>query len=173
MSSNKIFIFDTSVLCCWLQVPGKDTCGPDDQAWDHAKIDSLVSQETKNGATFILPVASIIETGNHIAFTQGDRYTLANSLAEKMKESASEKTPWAAFSDQSDLWSSEKLLKLAEEWPKLAVEGLGIGDITIKDVAEFYASTGAYEVVILTGDKGLKAYEPAGPTIVPRRRLPR
>ena len=53
-------------------------------------------------------------------------------------------------------------------WPTLAASGLSIGDTTIKDVAEFYLEAG-YQVEILTGDEGLKAYEP---TIVnrPRRR---
>ena len=26
--SKRVLILDTSVLCCWLQVPGKDEAGP-------------------------------------------------------------------------------------------------------------------------------------------------
>ena len=43
-----------------------------------------------------------------------------------------------------------------------------IGDATIKDVAEFYTESGV-SVEILTGDEGLKAYEPKA-VKVPRRR---
>lgn len=38
-----------------------------------------------------------------------------------------------------------------------------------KDVADYYARAG-FRVTILTGDAGLKAYEPAVPAAVPRRR---
>ena len=46
---------------------------------------------------------------------------------------------------------------------------MSLGDATIKDVAEYYAESG-YKVEILTGDKGLKAYQPSAPAKVPRRR---
>jgi hypothetical protein len=61
------------------------------------------------------------------------------------------------------------LKSLADDWPNLAARGVSIGDATIKTVAEYYARAG-YEVEILTGDLGLKAYQPAQPTLTPRRR---
>lgn len=70
---------------------------------------------------------------------------------------------------ESALAREEKnLVKLANHWPVLAASGLSIGDATIKDVAEYYTDAG-YQVEILTGDHGLKAYEPK-PTNNPRRR---
>lgn len=171
MNAKKVLIFDTSVLCCWLQVPTKDTCGPENDQWDHSRIEKLVQSERQAGSTFVLPVASIIETGNHIAQINGDRYTVAKALADKMKDAAEKVTPWAAFSDQSNLWTTEKLNVLAEEWPQLATQGLGIGDATIKDVADYYASIGSFAVEILTGDQGLKAHQPSVlKTPPPRRR---
>ncbi|ASC71675.1 hypothetical protein XM38_026290 [Halomicronema hongdechloris C2206] len=54
----------------------------------------------KKGATLVFPLASMIETGNHIAKTRTrQRRELAVSLAEKMKMAADETTPWAAFAD--------------------------------------------------------------------------
>lgn len=38
-----------------------------------------------------------------------------------------------------------------------------------KGVADYYAKSG-YEVEILTGDGGLKSYEPAKPPLIPRRK---
>jgi cytochrome c553 len=67
------------------------------------------------------------------------------------------------------LWSPEKLNHLADTWPALADQKLSLGDATIKDVAEYYAQM-RYHVEILTGDQGLKAYEPAAPVTVPRRK---
>jgi len=86
-----------------------------------------------------------------------------------LREAADAQSPWAAFTDQSPLWQAENLRSLADRWPRLANGGTTIGDATIQDVAEYYAKAG-YFVEILTGDAGLKAYEPAKPAAIPRRR---
>lgn len=86
-----------------------------------------------------------------------------------MRKRADQQTPWAAFSDQSILWSSDKLKSLADTWPDLAFQKLSLGDATIKDVTDYCAQMG-YSVEILTGDQGLKAYEPSVPPEIPRRR---
>jgi hypothetical protein len=67
------------------------------------------------------------------------------------------------------LWDTQGLKNLAAEWPELAKQKISIGDATIKSVAEYYAKTG-FTVEILTGDVGLKAYQPATPVPTPRRR---
>ena len=94
---------------------------------------------------------------------------LATALAEHLKNTIDFSSPWAAFTDQSALWEPTNLQALADEWPALAVGGTSIGDATIKHVAEYYAKAG-YQVEILTGDNGLKAYEPLRPLAIPRRR---
>lgn len=167
--SRKVIIFDTSVLCCWLKVPGKDTCGPDKDRWNFDRIDKTIAAEIKKSSTFVLPLAAIIETGNHITQAAGDRYVLAQSLAELIRKTASGTEPWAAFSQQSPLWDKTNLERLAAEWPKLAAEKLSIGDATIKDVAEYYSASGC-TVEILTGDQGLKVHQPTRPPLAPRRR---
>lgn len=166
---KKVLIFDTSVLCCLLKVPGKDTAGPDDDKWDHARIAKLVKEETKAKSTFVLPLATIIETGNHIAQAASRRYDMAQKLAGMIGAVADAKTPWAAFTEQADLWGADQMRKLATTWPERAAANVSIGDATILDVAEYYAAAN-YEVEIVTGDGGLKAYEPAKPVARPRRR---
>jgi len=167
--SKRVLILDTSVLCCWLQVPGKEKAGPADDRWNHARIDNLLRQERVKGSTFVLPIATLIETGNHIAQAGSQRFERASSLAKYLQEAADAQSPWAAFTDQSPLWQPENLRLLANSWPPLANGGTTIGDATIKDVAAYYAKVG-YCVEILTGDVGLKAYEPAKPLAIPRRR---
>jgi hypothetical protein len=167
--SKRVLILDTSVLCCWLQVPGKDEAGPVNDRWDHARIAQLLQEERGQGSTFVLPVATLIETGNHIAQAPGQRFERASDLAGYLKEAADAQSPWAAFTEQSSLWESDNLRKVAETWPALANGGTSIGDHTIKDVAEYYAQAGCF-VEILTGDAGLKAYEPVQPASIPRRR---
>ena len=105
----------------------------------------------------------IIETGNHIAQATSKRHEKAQDLAEIIKLAADGNTPWAVFSEQLDMWNPEEMKKLAIEWPPLAAEKISIGDATIKKIAEYYAKN--YIVEILTGDAGLKAYEPITSTL--------
>lgn len=167
--SRRVLILDTSVLCCWLKVPGMGEAGPVHDRWGYARIAQLLEKERQQGSTFVLPIATLIETGNHIAQAPEHRYERATALAVHLRDAADASTPWAAFTEQSPLWEPENLRFLADNWPALAAGGTSIGDATIKDVAEYYASAG-YTVEILTGDQGLKAYEPAKPVLIPRRR---
>lgn len=166
---RKVLILDTSILCCWLRVPGKDTAGSGQSQWDYDKVLALLNKERKQRSLFVLPIASLIETGNHIAQCKGDRHQLASALGQCLLDAANEASPWAAFTDQSALWETAQLQELAAAWPPLAASGLGIADATIKHVAEHYAEAG-FRVEILTGDQGLKSYEPLHAPLAPRRR---
>ncbi len=167
---QKVLIFDTSILCVWLQVPGKETCGSTDDRWEKERVDDVIAREVQAQTILVLPLATIIETGNHISQAASQRYEKAQALARIMEDAADEKTPWAAFTQQSDLWSAKGLKQLATELPNLAMQKISIGDATIKTVAEYYSRRGSI-VEILTGDKGLKAYEPI--TLPQRRRSSR
>lgn len=169
---RKIVVLDTNVLCVWLRVPGKDACGPDGDRWDYGRVNQTIERETDAGATFILPLACIIETGNHIAQAPHSRRERAVALADLIRKTADQESPWGAFTDQSTLWSVEKLKDLADTWPDLAGARISLGDATIKDVAEHYAQMG-WDVEILTADRGLKAYEPRTAPAIPRRRRSR
>ncbi|WGD30170.1 hypothetical protein AncyloWKF20_20875 [Ancylobacter sp. WKF20] len=164
---STVLIIDTSVLCCLLDVPGKETCGSDADRWNNERVSALLEQRA--GAVRVLPLATIIETGNHISQANGDRHNVAKRLSAFISSAADGESPWAAFTDQADLWGAENLKELALKWPNLAAARTSIGDATIKDVAEFYARAG-YAVEIVTGDAGLKAYEPKSKPMVPRRR---
>jgi len=168
---KKVLVIDTSILCIWLKVPFMDTAGPDHDKWDKPKVDEKILSESKIGTTFVLPLATIIETGNHIAHANGDRKSIADSLADLMMKAADNSSPWAAFSSQTGLWTPDKLKELASTWPSKAVRKISIGDATIIEVAELYASMG-YQVEILTGDQGLKSYESSVVLVAPRRRKP-
>ncbi len=166
---RKVVILDTSVLCVWLKIPHFDSCGSDSDKWNKERVDKKIEEEKRAKSTLVLPLATLIETGNHIAKAATHREEKAKALSEIMREIADERTPWAAFSDQSELWTPEKIKTLANSWPHEAAQKLSLADATIKNIAEFYSQTG-YCVEILTGDKGLKAYEPTTPLEIPRRR---
>lgn len=81
---KKVLVIDTSVLCVWLKVPSKATCGRSDALITYDFVSRKIEEERKNGTTFILPLATIIETGNHIAHSAGDRKTLGENFAKIM-----------------------------------------------------------------------------------------
>jgi hypothetical protein len=164
---RKILVIDTSMLCVWLDVPGKETCGSMDDPWDKERVDGILNKEEEEGTLFVLPLAVIIETGNHIAYSQY-AWERANALCEIIKKSIEAASPWVEFAQQDVLWGPKTLRQLAVDWPEYAKAKLSLGDMTIKIVAEFYAEMG-HSVKILTGDSGLKAYEPAAVPLVPRR----
>ena len=166
---QKVLIIDTSILCVYLKVPFMEECDPNHDKWDYKRVAEKINAEINQKSLLVLPLATLIETGNHIAHVQGERYDLAKSLSEIIVKVATAEEPWAAFTAQSELWGAENLVKLAYEWPKLAAEKLSIGDATIKNVANYYMESGM-EVEILTGDGGLKAYEPKVVKIPRRRR---
>lgn len=163
---RKILVIDTSILCCLLSIPGKEKAG---DKWDKNRVEKTMEVEKNTGSHFVLPIASLIETGNHIAQSSGDRFNLAKRLTSILTEAINGTTPWVLFTEQAPLWEKENLANLANEWPNLASMKLTIGDATIKKVADFYAKAG-YTVEILTGDDGLKAHQPAQPEMIPRRR---
>lgn len=166
---RKVLIIDTSILCAYLKIPGKEVCGKDDDKWTFTRVDKKFKDEKENKTTFVLPMTTLIECGNHIGHIKsGGCYGFAKSLSAIMGKAVNEKTPWAAFTDQESLWGREQLLNLIHDWPEHC-SSLGIGDYMIKDVAEYYSKIG-YVVELLTGDGGLKAYEPVEPVVLPRRK---
>lgn len=167
---NKIAIIDTSILCCWLKVPGKETCGSGDRIIDFHSADNMIQKAIDDGKYLVLPLAVIIETGNHIAHAKyGDRYEIARELGTIMNKAADEESPWSAFTEQGNLWNADSLKKLAKEWPADAAREVSLGDATISKVADYYSSMGC-EVSILSGDRLLESYVPAKPARIPRRR---
>ena len=168
---SKVLIMDTSMLCCWLQVPGKETCGTAEDRWDFQRVDAHIQEELAANTTLVLPLATIIETGNHIAQATGDRYPIAQKFANILTDAADSRTPWAAFTDQSALWDRDGLKRIAELFPLRAKQNDSIGDLSITIVADHYAEMGShFKVEIFTGDAGLRAYSPSIPTPLPRRR---
>lgn len=169
MSSKSVLIVDTSLLCVWLKIPKMETCGRVGDIWDFQRVEKEINAAVGQGYTLVLPLASIIETGNHIAHAPQYRHERAKGLAELMCKAADQKSPWAAFQHQTELWSPDRMKELAQLWPPLAERKLAMGDATIKQIGDYYGEIGCV-VEFLTADEQLRAYEPKRPKLVPRRR---
>lgn len=157
------------MLCVLLEVPGKCSCGEKNDLWNRERLEKYLRIRKRQKTTFVLPLAVIIETGNHICHATDRRYETARRLSKIIHKAVDQESPWALFAKHSELWNDESLKKLAEEWPDYAKIGLSISDCSIKDIAEHYSLSGC-EVEILTGDKGLKSYQPVVVPKKPRRR---
>ena len=167
--AGRVVIIDTGILCVWLRVPGKETCGTKGDIWDYGRAEQEIRDAIKQNSTLVLPLATILETGNHIAQAPEHRLEKAKALAALILKAAQAESPWAAFTQQSELWSPVHLQTLAREWPDYAQTRLSIGDATIKAVADYYTQMGM-QVRLLTADKQLSAHEPRVVLPVPRRR---
>lgn len=85
---KKTLIIDTNVLCVWLGIPGFERCGPDHDLWTQRRVEEIIQTEIERGSTLILPLATMIETGLHIAQAKHSRKERAEGLAELMRKSA-------------------------------------------------------------------------------------
>ncbi len=156
--------------------------GAINDVWDFQRVVQKIKQEIKISTTLVLPLATVVETGNHIAQAKAKQYEIAKAFAKIMTDAADETTPWAAFSEQIVLWEAEELKKLAAKFPEEAEElkklaakfpenakqKTSIGDASIVSLGWHYHQKG-YHVEFLTADEGLKAQEPPPPTASTRR----
>ena len=118
----KALILDTSVLCVYLQIPFMEECGTNSNHWNYRKISQKLEDEEAKETVFVLPLAAVIETGNHITQISGSkRYEIAQKLTRIMQSAADEMSPWVAFSQQIELWSGEGLKTLATDWQGLVL----------------------------------------------------
>ena len=166
---RKALILDTSILCVYLQVPGKETCGPSDSLWDGARVRTLIDQAVEQGASLVLPLATVIETGNHIAQARGERFEKAQALVALIEQAADARSPWLALGTEAEQWAGASLKEIVRSWPADAARRLSMGDTLIARVGALYATLG-FHVELLTADCQLKSLEPSPPASVPRRR---
>ena len=170
--ARKVIILDTSILCVWLGVPGMDRIEKrSEDPITQSDVDTKIQTEIDAGARIVLPLASVIECGNHITQIKGtDPKRYIDGFADFILKSIEGQEPWDIFTNQANLFDKENFKKLVETWRDLSMSGISMGDASIIQVANHYDSKN-FTVEIFTGDTGLKAYEPAPKKeILPRNR---
>ncbi len=138
-----------------------ETAGSDNDCWNHDRVNKKIDEETAAGTLLVLPLASIIETGNHIAqIKRQDRMDYVQQFAQHIQNCIDGNTPWVAYNEQNRLWEGQHLKAIADRWVEMNDKGEthSLGDVSILDVATAYRKAG-FQVKILTADKLLKAYE--------------
>lgn len=137
-----------------IEKKGEDPIGHDD-------VEAKIQAEIANGARIVLPLATVIECGNHITQIKGaDPKKYIDMFADFILKSIEGQEPWDIFTNQTILFEEENFKKLVETWRELSMSGISMGDASIIQVAMHYDSKN-FTVEIYTGDTGLKAYQPA------------
>lgn len=123
-------IIDTSVLVNILDIPKMN----EKHAEAVNEFKKLVESEQD---TLILPLATIIETGNHIAhISNGNiRRQRAELFSKYLEKTAKDEAPWEYYCKELN---KNDLLTIAYEFPDCAVRETGIGDMSIIRAYEKY-----------------------------------
>lgn len=143
---------DTSIIMNLLEVPGR--C----QDMEHVKLE--FSKALEAGDTLILPVSTIIESGNHIAHISsgGIRREKALKFKEFLMNTAYNTAPWQLYGTEL---KNDDLLYIAQEFPDKALTlQMGIGDLSIIRFYEKYKENvpAIGKIMIWSTDAHLQSY---------------
>jgi hypothetical protein len=151
---NAICILDTCTLTNILNIPKKNQ---DRDAIMKEFKNKIVARET-----FLLPLAAIFETGNHIANckeTDCDRHKLAKAFVNYIAKALTQDETNLNPTFQPILFPEEQgLLSWLNGFPKKAVEKITFSDLAItEDVRHIKALNPRKKVYLWTLDEALKA----------------
>lgn len=142
---------DTSVMLNLLGVPN---CCSDSEIVKDEWRQALEAEDV-----LIMPTATIIETGNHIAHIANGtiRRKIAGMFGEFLKKTAKDEAPWRLYSVKD---IKNELLYLAEHIEDFATLQIGIGDMSIVYAYEHYIeeTPGVGTIMIWSTDSHLKGY---------------
>jgi hypothetical protein len=158
---SSICLIDTSIFLEILNVPN----------YNQRRASVLEDYQTyfQSGCTFLLPMATILETGNHIA-QNGDgtmRRKTAKRFVEEVKKAFTGEAPWKP----TTFPNTAEILEWIDDFPDLAgrnkapnkPEGTSFGDLSI--IEEFNKSCKRFpmsEVFIWSLDSDLQTYHQRG-----------
>ncbi len=145
-----IWLIDTTVFLNVLDVPQFNQ--------NRDEVLEEFRSRIENGDTFLLPVTTVIETGNHIAqINNGNqRRAYAQKFSDQVIESIQGTLPWKPlkFPENDDV------KKWLADFPDHAQAGISLGDhIIIKQWEEQCARFPAFLVKIWSIDSDLQGYE--------------
>ena len=146
-----VVLIDTSVFCNIVPVPGRDQNR-------HAmltRLQELVVAKT----TLLLPMAAVLETGNHIAQMSGGgsrRRRTAGHFCKLVTDAIDGTAPWVP----TPFWELEILRGWLGEFPGHAMANRGMGDFSIIKEWERQCSLHrARRVLIWSLDQHLNSFD--------------
>ena len=142
-----ICLIDTSIFVEILQVPGKST--------HYGIIIRELEGKIHNSESLFLPMATVLETGNHIA-QNGDgnqRRVCAEKFVTQVTKALRNESPFQPIGiidrDELSIW--------LDNYPDSAMQGMGLGDLSImQDWKRLCALHSGRRVYIWSLDEHLK-----------------
>ena len=147
-----ICIIDTSVWVELLDLPGMNG--------NRAELLDEFEAKIEKGELFLLPLATIIETGNHIGQLAdgGRRRDRALQFVEMVQRGIRGEAPYTV----TPLFEFDGLHSLLDDFADWAVQGSGLGDLSIKYVFDEQRALHPYGTVyIWSQDCHLSAFSTA------------
>ncbi len=144
-----ICLIDTSVFVNILKVPGKSQ--------DAANIFSEMEQKIRDGESMFLPIATLLETGNHIGQSEnGDqRRRCAKRFVEQLQLALAGESPFTPI----DFVEADKMQQWVNEFPDWVAQRSGLGDLSIvHDFKRLREKNKGRRVYIWSLDAHLSAY---------------
>jgi predicted nucleic acid-binding protein len=149
---SAICLIDTSVFVELLNVPNK--------AGKHKEILGLLTQRVDRQESLFLPMATILETGNHIGQNGdgGARRACATRFVTQVEAALNGKSPFTPI----NFLQADALRVWLKEFPDHAATGSGLGDLSIvHDWKRLCHQHRARRVYIWSLDAHLSAYDRA------------
>lgn len=151
----QVYFIDTSVFCNILPVPGRDQ--------DRSEVLAEL-QERQAVSTLILPITTIVETGNFIAQlpTGGERRAAAARFMQVLRLICEGKAPWSLHQFAWDLDIVQDLIDGAGTGRALhehAEAKVGAGDLTVLAEMRAYSTRASpATVAVWSLDADLSAF---------------
>lgn len=154
-----VVFIDTSIMCNLLDIPGKNQ--------DRAGVAVEYRELAERGAQFVLPISTVIETGNHIEQLPSGhaRRTCAEAFSGILREIAANRAPWVLH---EHAWNADFLTTFCDggiaspAFQEVATAGtLGGGDVSIlveRDRYQARVDSRTSDVRVWTRDRALAAY---------------
>ncbi|MCD8335819.1 MAG: hypothetical protein LUD18_00805 [Lachnospiraceae bacterium] len=148
-----VHFIDSSVFTVLLKIPGFN----EEQ---HEEVYHELMRITEEGETLILPFATIVETGNHIAHI-GDghqRRTEAERFVDYIQKTVDGRAPWTYYGEQM---TEDELRIICTDFVEYAQSKIGFGDVSIIRACERYKerTPAISRIRIWSLDNHLMAYD--------------
>jgi hypothetical protein len=150
--SAPVVLIDTSIFDELLAVPEKSQ-------HREATLEQLADWHTHR-ANLLLPMATIIETGNHIAQVKGDKakFALAQRYVEQVSAALQGESPFVA----TPSFEPPHMLGWIASYPEHAMRKIGAADLSIIDEFDRQCRLNPRRrVLIWTRDQALVGYDRA------------
>ena len=149
---NAIAVIDTSVLCRFL--------GVRDSKQEQEAVQAAYVERIKADERMFLPLATILETGNHIGqMADGNQRRRCAELLRDVVQKARQVPAAVPLLPLGD-WRDEDIESFLAQFPNWVGKGSGLGDLTIHyDWEQLCRVNAGRRVYIWTLDEHLAAFD--------------